>query len=111
MKHSLSILITLSILCIGACKKQDCSEEQVSDCLQTKFEEFKQISYAHSIIKITRPDGTLYWFVDSFADGGEDVLNEDCEVVCIADCECDGSTIVFCDETHLSFPRETIWKK
>lgn len=107
MKYLISVFsATLLLLSATACKKQ----EEFSGCLQEKFEEFKELSYAHSIVEIKRPDGPLYWFVDAHVDGGESVLNQDCELVCTADCECDGN-VVFCDKTHTDFPQKVIWKK
>lgn len=100
------------MLCFCFCKKQETpQQEEISDCLEIKFEEFKQDPWSESIIKINRPDGPLYWLVDKFADGVEEIVDQDCNVVCIADCECVGGTIVFCDQTHFDFPQETIWEQ
>lgn len=95
------------------CKKtvEQPPKEELSACLSEKFEAFKQKNWAESIIRINRPAGVLYILHDAPFDGGEDVLNADCELVCLTDCECDGSIIVLCDETHLNFPWETIWHK
>jgi hypothetical protein len=108
MKHAHLLLITFLALGLGACKKQEAPPVELSDCLQDKFEAFKLETGAESIIKILRPNGTLYWLVDSYADGVEEVIDEQCQLVCIADCEC-GGNIVFCDDTHLNFPMETLW--
>ena len=91
-----------------ACKEK--TETVYSDCLEEKIVAFKNEQYTQRIVKITRPDGNLYWFVDGFVDAGEEMVNEDCEVVCITDCECDGN-IVYCDSTHFNFPQETIWER
>ncbi len=109
MKNATTIALSLSLLCFFGCKK---SEELVPDCLEAKIEEFKQLPWAASIVKINKPGETLYWLIDSFADAGESVLNEACEVVCITDIDCVCSEdVVFCDETHLNFPQEVIWEK
>ncbi len=109
----LSIIVSIAIFSISLCgcnKRQESPNETLPPCLQDKIEAFKQWPYAKSIIKILRPDGPLFWFVDRFYDGGEEVLDENCQFVCLADCECVGN-IVQCDGSHLNFPLETIWKK
>jgi hypothetical protein len=101
---------SFALLLSACCKHPEASDPTPPECITTKIEAFKQKPWAQSIIKVTRPNDTLYWFVDSIADGGEEVLNEQCELICTADCECDG-TIVFCDGSHLDFPQEIIWEK
>ena len=111
MKYSKTTLIAFAILALSACKHTDQENPSpLSTCLEDKIEAFKLEPFAQSIIKITRPNDTLYWFVDSIADGGEDVVNEDCELICVEDCECVGN-IVFCNETHMNHPKEVIWEK
>jgi hypothetical protein len=92
-----------------ACK--DKTETVYSDCLEEKIEAFKNEESTQRIVKITRPDGNLYWFVGGAIDAGYEMMNEDCELVCITDCECDGNVIIICDSTHLDFPQETIWER
>ncbi len=110
MKYETIVSIAIFTLCLNACKKQEITNEGLPPCLQAKIEAFKQESGAESIIKILKPGGPLYWFVDSYGDGVEDVVDENCTLICIADCECVG-TFVQCDDTQLNFPLETIWKK
>ncbi len=107
MKISTSKILTICLLCFFSCHK---SEEVYSDCLEDKIEEFKQRPWAGSIVKIYKPGEALFWFIDSIADAGEDVLNEACEVVCITDCYCTG-VYVYCDASHLDYPMKTIWEK
>src|SRR5687767_2302096 len=101
MKYSRSSFFLFGLLFVFACKedKIQCDE------LQNKIEEFMQEPSAESIVKIFKPGETLYWFVDSNIDAGEEVLNEECELVCIADCYCAPGSIPFCDETYLDYPK------
>ena len=108
MKNSASIVSTLFLFSFLACKKAD--EPKFSECIESKIEEFKQQPWADSIVKIKKPGETLYWFVDTTVDAGEGVFNENCDLICTTDCECDGD-FLFCDETHLHFPKEVVWKK
>jgi hypothetical protein len=107
-KNTLFTCITI-ILMATACK--DKTETVYSDCLEEKIEAFKNEESTQRIVKITRPDGNLYWFVGGAIDAGYEMVNEDCELVCITDCECDGNVIIICDSTHLDFPQETIWER
>ncbi len=105
------LFVAFFALLLASCKHPEQEPTtNPSACLEAKIEAFKQDPSAQSIVKITRPNDTLYWFVDSLADGYEEVLDENCELVCVADCECTGN-IVFCDDTHLNFPQEIIWEK
>ncbi|MBC7773983.1 MAG: hypothetical protein H7246_00990 [Phycisphaerae bacterium] len=108
MKYLVQTLFLFFALLLAFCKHPE--QANPSNCLADKIEAFKQVPWAQSIVKISRPNDTLYWFVDSIADGGEEVLDENCELVCVADCECIGN-IEFCDETHFNFPMEIIWEK
>jgi len=110
MKRYLLFVAAFFVFLHPSCKKLEAQSGELSDCLQAKFEAFKQTPSAHSIVKISRPDGPLYWFLDTTADGGESVLDQNCELVCVEDCKCIGN-IVFCDDSHLNFPKETIWQK
>lgn len=111
MKPVFLILAILIPCCFFTCKKQDChNENAIPPCIEAQIEDFKQETYATSVIKISRPDGPLYWFVDEIADAGEKVLDENCELVCVTDCECDGD-LVFCDGSHFDFPQEVIWQR
>lgn len=110
MKHFIFFALLFVSFSFSNCKKCDQPQQGIPACIQAKIDAFKQLSYAESVIKISNPDGDLYWFVNEYADGGEEVLNEDCELVCTADCECAGS-IVLCDGTQLDFPQVTIWHK
>jgi len=105
MKNSLSILLMICLFCLYSCH----DSLEVTGCLEDKFEEFKQDPWAESIVKINKPGEPLYWFIDTVADGVEEVLNEECELICIADCDCTG--LGLCDASHLDYPRETIWEK
>jgi hypothetical protein len=107
-KITLFLSITI-ILMATACKEK--AETVYSDCLEEKIAAFKSEEGAQRIVKITRPDGNLYWFVDGYVDTGEEIVNEDCDVVCTTDCECDESVIISCDSTHFNFPQETIWEQ
>lgn len=111
MKHFLHTLLVLLLFQMTACERKDCRCDPPPPCIEAKIESFKLQPHAQAIIKITRPNDTLYWFVDSIVDAGEEVLDENCDQVCVADCECDGGTIVFCDESHFGFPMETIWEQ
>ncbi len=110
---NLSVLVVF-LCCLFACKKEKSPlVPVVAECLEVKFEAFKQTPGASKIVRINRPSGALYWLVDgSIADNGEPVLNEQCEVVCTADCYCiAGGSLVLCDGTFLDFPQETIWER
>ena len=111
MKHKVLLSTAFFALVLSACNKKDPDPSTPENCIQDKIEAFKLEADAESIIKILRPSGTLYWFVDSLGDGVEDVLDEQCNVVCITDCECLPGAIAFCDGTHLDFPQETIWER
>jgi len=114
MKHTLPFLLFILSLCLSFCKKQDCTPvpKETSTCLQAKLDEFKQTLGAEAIVKILRPQGPLYWLVNFSIDSGENVLDENCEVVCITDCECIiNSPLYDCTGAELDFPRETIWHK
>ena len=108
MKISYTYSMVFGALLIFGCKKDE-SENPIA-CIDAKIEAFMQDPSAKSIIKIDKPGDTLYWFEDVYGDGVEEVLNEFCELVCITDCECTGD-FVFCDDTHLDFPKEVIWQK
>lgn len=107
-KITLFTCLTIFLLAT-ACKKK--TETVYSNCLEEKMEAFKNEESTQRIVKITKPDGNLYWFVDGYIDTGEEIVNEDCEVVCITDCECDESVIISCDGTIFDFPQETIWER
>jgi len=112
MKNLILLFVaSFALLLSACCKHPEASDPTPSECITAKIEAFKQTPDAQSIIKINRPYGTLYWFVDFSADGGEAVLDENCELVCTTDCECDGSLIKLCDGSHLDFPLEIIWEK
>lgn len=108
MKNFAAFALTLCLFASFGCKKD--KEEEISDCMKDKIEEFKQTQYAESIIQINAPQGTLYWFVEVTVDGGEDVMNNDCEVVCQADCFC-GPGANVCSDALFNNPMETIWEK
>jgi hypothetical protein len=105
-KKALLITFSLLLLSFFACKQTDPPEPT---CIDAKLEEFKESPFSAKIIKIDKPGGALYWLVDSVFDAGEEILNEQCEVVCVVDCECTG--VVFCDAAIWDFPQETIWEK
>ena len=107
MQYFNSIFIITSLFLLNACHQ----DKLECDDLDNKIDEFKQEPLAESIVKIFKPGETLYWFIDSINDSGEEVWNEDCEVVCIADCYCGPGSIPFCDETYLDFPREIFWER
>jgi len=109
-KTSILFSAAFALILSACCKHPEEPTPKPSECISAKIEAFKQQALSQSIIKITTPNDTLYWFVDSLADGGEMVLNESCELVCTADCECVGN-FVFCDGSHLDFPMETIWEQ
>ncbi len=97
----------------SACKKEKpavVTGPVLTECLEAKLEEFKQLPWAVKIVRINRPAGTLYRLKDSYVDVGEPVLDEQCTLICTADCECDGS-LIQCDGTFLDFPTETIWER
>jgi len=85
-----------------------CISEAVTPCIEERIDQFKLDMGAESIIKIERPEGLLYWFVDEVADGSEDVLTEDCSLFCITDCYC---VLKGCDEAIFDLPRKIIWTK
>ncbi len=96
------------ILVTTACKEK--TETVYSDCVEEKITAFKNLQGTQRILKVTRPDGNLYWFVGGAIDAGDEMVNEDCELVCISNCDCDES-VILCDSTHFDFPQETIWER
>ncbi len=111
-----SIFVLVTLFCCfaaPACKKEKptvVAEPMFTECLEAKFEEFKQLPWAAKIVKVARPSGTLYWLVDSYIDTGESILDEQCTLFCTADCECDDS-VVQCDSTFYDYPMEVIWEQ
>lgn len=107
-----NVLVWIALLCgllaVSACKKE--KPAPMTACLEAKFEAFKQSPWATKIVKINRPDGAFYWLVQGgVADEGEEVLNDQCEVACTADCYCTGSGL--CEGGFLNFPQEVIWER
>lgn len=82
----------------------------ITPCLDEKIKDFKKEYSAESIVRIDKPGEALYWFIDIYGDGFEEIFNEKCELVCVTDCECVG-TFVQCDETQFDYPMVTIWEK
>lgn len=83
----------------------------LTECLETRFEEFKQSPEGTEIVRINHPDGPLYWLINGHTvDEGEPILNEACEVVCTEGCEC-GGPIILCNGAYFDFPMDTIWKR
>lgn len=104
-----SLKITLSaflLFLLGACHDRI---DVKPECIHERIEEFKKETDAQMIIRIDRPEGTLYWFINFHVDTGEEVLSEDCEVFCITDLE--GITHIPCNGSIFSFPTTIVWEK
>ena len=91
------------------CTDDDVNPGSLTPCLEQKFEDWKQDPGAESIVRIERPNDTLYWFVDVVADGFEEVVSSNCLFVCVTDCNC--ITEHGCDPGIFSFPRTVLWSK
>ena len=88
---------------------ENAKPDPVTPCIQQKINEFKLVSSAESIIKILRPEGDLYWFVDDEAVGFELVSDSNCGFVCVTECNCVSEH--GCDASIFNFPRKVIWEK
>lgn len=77
------LFICLAMLAVSCCKKNDDGNDP-SPCLQEKLEAFKLEPDAVSIRTQTVNGETHYWLNDNAStyDGYEDILNENCEIVC-----------------------------
>ena len=100
--------LVISILLFTSCE-ENAKPDPVTPCIQEKIDEFKLDSTADSIVKILRPEGILYWFVDNEAVGFELVSDSNCGFVCVTECNC--ITEHGCDPLIFSYPREVIWEK
>lgn len=108
------ILAFILLPLLSECKKEKAVESIVTlpECVQEKIEAFKKAPESARILKILKPNDPLIWMVDSLIDTGENVWNLNCELVCIADCECGSWTQpMLCDSSFLDFPKEVIWQK
>ncbi len=108
MKSTIFSLALAAALAFAACDKKQ-PEPAENQCIDAKIEAFKSEPGAYQVVKITSPARTLYWFVDSYADGGEEILDIECNVVCITDLE--GFTDIPCDDTIFNGTHEVIWQK
>ena len=107
MKLLIFLLTTTAVLALAGCDK--CPETVENACIDQKIEAFKTEPGAYRVVKITSPARTLYWFVDSYADAGEEIVDIACNVVCITDLE--GITDIPCDDTIFDGQQEVIWQK
>lgn len=98
--------IPLILLIISCDKKED--GEQLTPCLEEKFEEFKANPGALAIIKFDKPGDPWYWFKNMVVDDGDVVMNQQC-FTCVVDL--DFITEHLCDSEILSYPQEIIWEK
>ncbi len=100
----------LLFVAFSSCKEQFCIND-ASDCVQEKIEEFEKLPRATGIFTIISNGERVYWFQDEYIDGGEDIINEKCEVVCVTDCEC-AFTKPFTNCPDFDQTKwEIIWKK
>lgn len=84
----------------------------VPDCLNAKFEYFKENDpHAKGIYAIPTVSGYLYLFAtgESYSDGTEDIYNIKCELECILCGHCWGS--VPCIKDTPASEYVTIWEK
>jgi hypothetical protein len=79
-----SIFFTLILFSFFACKKQFDAKD-IPKCVQEKIEEHKKESYNAEILTTINKGERVFWFRDDFADSGENIINDKCEVVCIVD--------------------------
>jgi hypothetical protein len=59
--------------------------DDFTPCLEMKISEFKKDSSAEAIWKFEHPKGPYYWFEDKYGDGIEEVVDENCILICISD--------------------------
>ena len=105
---TLSYIAVFSFLLFLGCDENS-KPDPVTPCIQQKIDEFKQDSSAEAIIKILRPEGDLFWFVDDEAVGFELVSDSNCGFVCVTECNCVSEH--GCDPLIFSYPREVICEK
>lgn len=96
-------------LVASACDKT--RQPAQSECIKQKIEAFRAEPDAARIIRITGPDRVLYWFEDSLADGVEEVVDVECNVVCITDIEGISDPVPLCDGSIFDGQQEVVWQK
>ena len=84
MKNYLLFSLLATAIAIS-CHKKECSPSEFSDCLNDKFEQFKQQPDAISILATTNFPETMYLLHTTAPtyDGPEYFLGENCDTVCI----------------------------
>ncbi|MBI5917032.1 MAG: hypothetical protein HY842_16800 [Bacteroidetes bacterium] len=105
------LLATLTATLLAACC-DDTSNVGNPVCIDDTIETFKTDSQSIAVLKTDLNGQFLFWFQTEapWADGTDDVLNEECEVVCliggfrIDPCDCMG--VNFCELTF-----DTLWHR
>jgi hypothetical protein len=103
------LFFALLFVAFSSCKEQFCISD-APDCVQEKIEAHKKLPYATTILTIVSKGERVYWFQDEYIDGGEDIINDKCEVVCIVDCECLIDISKNCPSADIK-DWEIVWKK
>jgi hypothetical protein len=100
-----------ALLCVAfsSCKEHF-SATITPNCVEDKIESFKKLPYAMSIVSGISHGEKIFWFKDKYIDGGEDIINEKCEIICITDCECEPNPTHRCPDFD-KVKWETIWQK
>ena len=102
------LLLALWAMLFSSCDKSE-HASPFTACIQERIDDFKLDLSAHSIIRINTPKDTLFWFVNTYVDSGEVIVNDDCTFICITDLE--GISNNYCENAIFDFPREVIWEK